>query len=130
MLVGRVSYARDANRAQSFVVGPSPGLANCEWLDAANTSRARIPFPRAPEVAFRSRVPGGIGQAPASDAAGNLIVVHGEPRVSKLDEQGRTLWSMRLGGEAVSAPVLTSDGSILLLTHDAEALLLAPSGKL
>ncbi len=34
-----------------------------------------------------------------------------------------------LDGQAASAPVLTSDGSILLLTHDATAVLLAPSGK-
>jgi outer membrane protein assembly factor BamB len=130
LLIGPASYARDVDRVQSFVVGPSRGLANCEWLDAGNTSRAQMSFPRAPEVSFRIRVPGGIGQAPASDDAGNLIVVHGEPRVSKLDDQGRTLWTERIGSEAMSAPVLISDGSILLLTHDGEALLLAPSGKL
>ena len=124
------SYASDANRAHAFVVGRSPGFANCEWLDASNTSRAPVRLPRAPEVAFRIRLPGGIGQAPASDAAGDLIVVHGEPRVSKLDPQGRTLWTKRLESEAMSAPVLTSNGALLLLTRDGEALLLAPSGKL
>jgi outer membrane protein assembly factor BamB len=129
-IFARASYASDANRVHAFVVGSSPGLANCEWLDASNTSRARTRLPRTPEVAFRIRLPGGIGQAPASDAAGALIVVHGEPRVSKLDAQGRTLWTKRLESEAVAAPVLTSDGTILLLTREGEALLFAPSGKL
>jgi PQQ-like domain len=124
------SFASDANRAHTFLVGQSPGLANCEGLDASSSNRSRLRFPRAPEVAFRVRLAGGIGQAPASDAAGNLIVVHGEPRLSKLDEQGRTLWTKRLESELTSAPVLRSDGSILLVSHDADALLLAPSGKL
>ncbi len=129
-LFAGASYASDANRAHAFVVGRGAGLASSEWLDASNNSRARTHFPRTPEVAFRIRLPGGIGQAPASDAAGNLIIVHGEPRVSKLDPRGRTLWTKRLESEATSAPVLTSDGTLLLLTRDGEALLLAPSGKL
>lgn len=124
------SSASDANRAHTFVVGESPGLANCEGLDASNTNRSRLRFPRAPKVTFRVRLTGGIGQAPACDAAGNLIVVHGEPRLSKLDAQGRTLWTQRLEHEISSAPVLRSDGSILLVSQDADALLFAPSGKL
>jgi len=46
------------------------------------------------------------------------------------DAQGRTLWSKRLESEVTSAPVLTSDGSCLLLTRDAEALFLSPNGQL
>ena len=126
----RTSRASDANRVHAFVVGKGAGLASCEWLDASNTSRARVRLPRAPAVAFRVRLPGGIGQAPASDAQGNLIVVHGEPRLSELDAQGRTLWTTRLENEATNAPVLLSNGSILLLAHGAEALLFSPSGKL
>ena len=124
------AYARDTNRAQAFVVGASPGIANGEGLDACNTNRTRGHFPRAPQVALRIRVPGGIGQAPASDSAGNLLLVHGEPQVSKLDSQGRTLWTVRLESEAASAPVLTADGDILVISQEADALLLAPSGKL
>jgi hypothetical protein len=126
---GNTSFARDASRVQSFTVGASPGLASCEGLDATNANRARVHFPRSAEVAFRLRIAGGVGQAPASDAAGNLIVAHGEPRVSKLDPRGQTLWTERLTSEVASSPVITSDGSILLLTRDAEALILAPSGK-
>jgi len=125
-----ISRASNANYVHAFVVGKGAGLASSEWLDASNTSRARVRFPRAPAIAFRVRLPGGIGQAPASDALGNLIVLHGEPRVSKLDAQGHTIWTKRLESEASSAPVLTSDGSILLLSHDAEALLFSSSGVL
>ena len=105
-------------------------LAACEGLDASNGNRARSRFPAAPQLTFRTRLAGGIGQAPASDAQGNLIVVHGEPRLSKLDAKGRTLWSERLASEASSAPVLTSAGSILIVTRDGEALFYSSSGKL
>lgn len=128
--VDEASYASDSNQTHAFVVGRSGALANGAWLDAGNTSRARVHFPRAPEVGFRVRIPGGIGQAPASDAAGDLIVVHAEPRISKLDSRGRTLWSKRLESEVTNAPVLTSSGKIVLVTHDADALLLSPRGKL
>jgi outer membrane protein assembly factor BamB len=111
------------------VLGPSPGLASSEWLDAANTNDARIVFPRAPIVSLRLRVPGGIGEAPASDADGNLIVAHGEARISKLDAHGRTLWTERLESEAAAAPVLLADGTILVITHEADALLFSAGGR-
>lgn len=121
--------AHDAATAHAFVVGPGAALAACELIDASDSSRARSRLPRAPGLAFRTRLPGGIGQAPASDGAGNVIIVHGEPRISKLDAQGRTLWSERLPSEPTTAPVLTSDGSIFLVTRDADALFIDALGK-
>ena len=129
-LLSAPSSARDAQRVLRVVVGPGSALAACEGLDASNGNRARIRFPAAPEIAFRTRLTGGIGQAPASDAQGNLIIVHAEPRLSKLDAKGRILWSERLGSEASSAPVLTSAGAILIVTRDGEALLYSSAGKL
>jgi hypothetical protein len=123
------SQARDAKRVQILTVGPSAALAASEGLDASNTNRSRVRFPTHAEVAFRTRVPGGIGQAPASDDAGNLIVAHAEPRLSKLDATGRSVWSERLPSEASCAPVLLADGSILIVTREAEAWLFSASGK-
>lgn len=124
------SAAHDANRVHTLLVGRGSGLATCEGLDASNDNRARIAFPSNLELTFRVRLPGGIGQPPASDARGNLIVAHSEPRLSKLDVNGQTLWTERLPSEASSAPVLTSDGSILIVTADAQALLFSAAGKL
>jgi hypothetical protein len=124
----RSSRADDPRRVHSFVLGPSPGLASSEWLDAADTSVACTTFPRAPTVTLRLRVPGGIGQAPASDADGNLIIAHGEARISKLDAHGRTLWSQRLESEAATAPLPLADGTILVVTHGADALLFSATG--
>jgi len=129
-LLSTPSSARDAQRMQRVVVGPSSALAACEGLDASNGNRARSHFPVAPEVVFSTRLTGGIGQAPASDAHGNLLVVHAEPRLSKLDTKGRTLWSERLASEASSTPVLTSAGALLIVTRDGEALFYSSAGKL
>jgi len=111
-------------------VGRGAGFAACEGLDASNGNRAHSDFPSAPQVFLRRRLAGGIGQAPASDEHGNLIIAHGEPRLSKLDARGRTLWSERLDSEAGSAPVLTSAGAISIVTRDGEALFFSSAGKL
>jgi hypothetical protein len=129
-LASTPSRARDAQRVQQVTVGRGLGIAACEGIDARNTNRAASDFPAAPQVTFRTRLAGGIGQAPASTAHGDLIVVHSEPRLSQLDAQGRTLWSERLSSEASSAPVLTSAGAILIVTRDGDVSLYSNSGKL
>lgn len=123
------SSARDAQRVQLLVVGQSPALAASDGLDAANTQRSRVPFPKDPELTLRIRLPGGIGQPPAADEAGNLIIVHSEPRLSLFDGKGRSRWTERLPSEASGAPLLLSDGSILVVTRDAEALLFTRAGQ-
>jgi hypothetical protein len=130
LLLSAPSGARDAQRVQRVVVGRGSAPATCEGIDASNGYHAQNRFPEAPALVFRTRLSGGIGQAPASDAQGNLVVVHAEPRLSKLDATGRTLWSERLPGEASCAPVLTSAGTILLVTRDGEALFYSATGKL
>ncbi|MEI9951231.1 MAG: PQQ-binding-like beta-propeller repeat protein [Pseudomonadota bacterium] len=129
-LLSAAAGARDAERVQRVVVGRGSALAACEGLDASNSNRARSRFPSTLELAFRTRLSGGIGQAPASDAQGNLIVVHAEPRLSKLDGKGRTLWSERLASEASCAPVLTSAGAILIVLRNGEAVFYSSAGKL
>ncbi|MET0793790.1 MAG: hypothetical protein ABW061_19885 [Polyangiaceae bacterium] len=128
-LCAAASAARDANHVQILAIGSGAALAASEGLDASNSYRSRTRFPENPELSLRARLPGGIGQAPACDEAGNLIIVHTEPRLSKLDGKGRTLWSERLPSEASCAPSLLADGSILIVTREAEALLFSPSGK-
>ncbi len=131
LLSGASAFAaHNPNQVQTIAVGRSAAWASCEGVDASNSSRARAAFPRAPELRYRTRVAGGIGQAPVSDQLGNLIIAHGEPRLSKLDARGHSLWSERLPSEASCSPTLLRSGSILIVTRDADALLFHPSGKL
>ncbi len=131
-LIGTISrglLAHDTKHVVSLTVGTSAGLAVCERLEASNAGRARVVFPRPARVRFQTRLAGGIGQAPASDQDGNLFVAHGEPRLSKLDARGQSVWSERLSSEASSSPVLLANGSILIVTRDANALIFRPGGK-
>ncbi|MES1176839.1 MAG: PQQ-binding-like beta-propeller repeat protein [Myxococcales bacterium] len=123
------AWAADAERVHVLELGRSAALAASEGLDASNSYRSRVPFPKSPELTLRTRLPRGIGQAPASDEAGNLFIVHSEPQLSKLDGKARTLWSERLPSEASGAPVLLSDGSVLVITREAEALSFSRAGK-
>ena len=117
------------NQVQIIAVGRSAAWASCEGVEPSNSSRARAPFPHNPELSLRTRVAGGIGQAPASDELGNVIIAHAEPRLSKLDPRGHSLWSERLPSEASCTPTLLRSGSILIVTREADALLFQPSGK-
>ena len=128
--LAQASSARDAKRVQVVTIGRSGALAACEGLDASNANRSRVHFPKDAELTLRIRLPGGIGQAPAADEAGNLIISHVEPRLSKVDLKGRTLWSVRLPSEASCAPVLLSSGAILLVTREAEVFSFSPEGRL
>lgn len=124
------ALAHDANGVHRFVLGKGSALAASEALNAAGTLRSSTTFPKAPRIASRARLTNGIGQAPASDAAGNLYIAHGEPRVSKLDPSGRALWSERLPSEAAAAPALLANGRLLIVTREAEALVYAANGVL
>ena len=129
-LGSRAVSAHDGMHVARVVVGRGSALAACAGLDSSNANRARTRFPRNAELAFRGRLTGGIGQALACDAAGNLIVAHGEPRLSKLDAKGQALWSERLPSEASCAPVLLASGSILIITREGDALFFSTNGKL
>ncbi|MEP7051320.1 MAG: hypothetical protein ABJB12_13250 [Pseudomonadota bacterium] len=122
--------ARSPSQVQSLVVGRSAAWAACEGVAIENSSRGRSAFPRAPELRFRTRIAGGIGQAPASDELGNLIIAHGEPRLSKLDPRGHSVWSERLPSEASCTPTLLSNDSILVVTRAADVLSFRSNGKL
>lgn len=129
-LLASVAAGHDPELMRRFMLGGSSAVAACDGLDSSNTYRARLPLPADPEMVFRVRVPGGVGQPPSADPQGNLIVLHGEPRLSKLDAAGHSLWSQRLPSEASTGPILTNDGRILVITRDAEALLFSDAGKL
>jgi hypothetical protein len=122
--------AHDPNQVLTFAVGPTRAWAPCEGVASDNSSRAHSSLPRSPELRFRTRIAGGIGQAPASDELGNLFIAHGEPRLSKLDPRGRSLWSERLPSEAGCTPTLLRDGSVLVITRGADALSFQSAGKL
>jgi len=127
LLVSGPISAESAHRAHLLAVGTLVS-ASGEGLDSGNTSTTHFAIPRQPNVAFRTRLSGGIGQPLASDAAGNLFVAHGEPRLSKLSPDGRQLWSRRLEAEAVAPPMITTGGEVAVITLGGDISLFSAIG--
>ncbi|WP_437542883.1 hypothetical protein WMF11_33010 [Sorangium sp. So ce295] len=122
--------AVDTSRPHTIVVGAPRGFAPSERLDARRTGRsaARLPFPA--REAWRKQLRGGIDAAPLVDAAGDLLLTLTVPEVVKLGADGRERWRVRIGDSAPLAPaVLTSDGTLALITSSGVAVGLTPAGS-
>ncbi|WP_437586588.1 hypothetical protein [Sorangium sp. So ce1000] len=122
--------AVDTSRPHTIVVGPPRGFAPSERLDARRTGRspARLPFPA--REAWRRQLRGGIDAPPLADAAGDLLLTLTVPEVVKLGADGQERWRVRIGDSAPLAPaVLTSDGTLALITSSGVAVGLTPAGS-
>lgn len=122
------SAAESARVAHTLVIGEMVTSASGEGLDSGSSGTVHEHFPRAPVVSFRTRLAGGIAEPPASDAAGNLIVAHAEPRVSKLSPEGHELWSQRLEAEPAAPPIITRNGTIAIITQKGDSVALTETG--
>ena len=111
----------DPTRAHTFTLTPAR---------VTGTSSLAL-LPRNPQVKWRVRVAGGISQAPSVAPGGAVLIALSTPTLVQYDPRGRLEWSARLGASpaALSAIVL-GDGSRLVLTQGAEALVFSARGRL
>ena len=122
--------AIDTSRPRTIVVGAPRGFAPSERLDARRTGRSsgRLPFP--PREAWRRHISGGLEAPPVVDARGNLLLALTVPEVVKLGPDGKEAWRVRIGANApLAPPVLTSDGTLALVSSAGVAWGLTPSGS-
>ncbi len=98
------------------VVGPPLGYAPRPRIDGARTGRAVTALPtRAAEAWRRRLLP--IATTPAVADNGDVVVVVGT-EVVRIDKTGKSLWSTTLDqATAFSAPVLTSDGAVVVVDN-------------
>lgn len=92
-------------------LGPPPSPHAMPGLDAKRSQRASTTLGQAPHVVRRLRVAFGIGRGLVMREGGGAFVLHASARASRLDAQGKTLYTLRLSAEAASAPVVTSSGA-------------------
>jgi outer membrane protein assembly factor BamB len=119
----------DPSMPRTVVVGWPRGAAPGDREDGQRSGRAhtRLPFP--PVEAWRRHVSGGIELAPLIDAEGNALVTLTVPEVLKLGPDGKEIWRTRIGTAApLGSPVLTSDGTLALVTSAGLAWGISPSG--
>jgi hypothetical protein len=123
--------AVDPSMPCTLLVGAPRGAAPSERLDAQRSGRARTPFPAAPLHRWEHHLTSGIEHSPVVDERGNILVVGTTPDVIKLDPEGKELWRVRFGASAaVVPPVLTSDGTLVIVTASGQAVGVTPSGSI
>jgi len=113
----------DPRRPTTLIVGPSPGLAATARGDAHRTGVVRSPLPRAPlHVDWRFSA-GGIDQPPVvtTDA---VLAVSANGNVIAVGHDGAEKWHQGLGvsSSTPSAPVLLSDGTIVVVAGSVDAI--------
>lgn len=119
----------DTSRPHTIVVGAPRGHAASERLDGRRTGKAATLLPSKPREAWRRHISGGIEAPPLVDAQGDVLVALTVPEVVKLGPDGKEGWRVRIGANAPLAPaVLTSDGTLALVTSAGVAWGLTPSG--
>ncbi len=119
----------DPTLPHQVTVGPSPGAAPMAGLNGSRNGRSEHPLPRAPKPRWRARVPGSIVHAVATDSQG-AVVVGSTTHLTQVDAHGRVAWSLRLGtASAAAGPVISSDGSRVLVTSEGELLMVRRDGR-
>jgi hypothetical protein len=120
----------DPTLAQRWVVGTPRGSAPLARIDAERTGRTREPLPARPRVLWRARVQGGIAFAPVVDERGSLLAASPIASITQIGQGGKVLWTARTGATpAATSPVLTSDGTRVVLTQGGELLGFDASGS-
>ncbi len=112
-------------------VGAPGGAQPMFRVDAARTGRARAPLPTAPRVIWRARVTGGLDLPVVVDARGHVVAASPMSQLVELDLNGKLSWSLKTGSSApVQGPVITTNGTRLIVTGGAELWGVAANGTL
>jgi hypothetical protein len=121
--------AIDPSMPRTVIVGAPRGFAASERLDGQRTGRSSTRLPYPPVELWRRHISGGIEVAPLVDPKGNILLPLTVPEVMKLGPDGKEIWRARLGTAApLAPPVLTSDGTLSLITSAGQAWGITPSG--
>lgn len=120
----------DPGVARTVIVGEPRGHAPSERIDGHRTGLSRLRLPSAPVERWRRRVGGAVDLPPVVDAEGRIYVALTSPELVALSQDGRELWRVRTGAAAaVTPPLLTSSGTIVLVTATGHAIGISPAGR-
>jgi hypothetical protein len=119
----------DPSMPRKLVVGAPRGYAPSERIDAHRLGRTTSALPFPPAEKWQRRLSSGLEVAPIVDAQENIICSLTVPEVVKLGPDGREIWRVRVGAAAaLASPVITSDGTIVVLTAAGTAYGITPLG--
>jgi len=89
----------------------------------------RLELPKEPAVAWQTRVLEPLLGAPVADGT-QFVIAHASGLVVELDAKGRARSTVRAGSSLAFGPLLFASRRRLVVTGDAEAVVLLPSGRI
>jgi iron-sulfur cluster insertion protein len=110
----------DPTLPQRAVVGTPAGPTCLAELDSRRSGRTTAPLPKHPRVLWRLRVPGSLQHSLAANAQGTVVAASTSHLIG-ISSRGKVVWTARLGTSgAATGPIVTSAGSLLVVTADGE----------
>jgi outer membrane protein assembly factor BamB len=121
----------DPSAPATLVVGRPLGPAPGDRVDPGRLGRAHTALPARGRELWRGELAGGLDLPPVIGSAGDLVAALVSPEVVKISgAAGHELWRRRLGSvAAVVAPVLASDGSVVVLCGDGSLWRIGNEGR-
>lgn len=121
----------DPGVAIHAVVGGPAGAAPMARVDASRSGRAHSRLPRTPRLLWRARAQGGTDRHVAVDARGAVVVASTLAQLVQISPTGKLEWSKRTGpGATLAGPVITSDGTRVVVTAGPTLIGVWPDGRL
>jgi hypothetical protein len=121
----------DPTIGRRLVFGPSQGPAPMFRLDIGRSGQSSLALPRAPKLLRRIRIPGGFLHGITVPEPSRILIAHKTAQLSELDEQGKSIWTVKTGAAASQTlPVVTNDGTRLLVNAAGEVIAVGRDGRL
>lgn len=121
----------DASMPRTVIVGAPRGPAPSERVDARRSghSTSRLPVPAVEK--WRRHLGGNIDVPPVVDETGRVWTALTIPEVVAVGADGKESLRVRIGtASAVAPPVLTSDGTVVVVTTNGAAIGISRDGRI
>lgn len=121
----------DSSMPRTLIVGPPKGHAPSERLDAHRSGKTSLRLPVPATERWRRHLGGNIDLPPVVDDAGRVWTALTIPEVVAVSSDGKESLRVRIGtASAVAPPVLTSDGTAVVVTTTGAAIGIGRDGRI
>lgn len=121
----------DASMPRTVIVGPPRGPAPTERVDARRSGHTSLRLPVPATERWRRHLGGNIDLLPVVDETGRVWTALTIPEIVAVGSDGKENVRVRIGtSSAATSPVLTSDGTIVVVTTNGAAIGISRDGRI
>jgi hypothetical protein len=121
----------DASMPKTVIVGAPRGAAPSERVDGHRSGRTSTKLPVPAVERWRRHLGGNIDVLPVVDDLGRIWTALTIPEVVAINAEGKETFRVRIGtSSAITPPVLTSDGSVVVVTTNGAAVSISREGRI